>query len=172
MKPTKELWAGLGIGRIEPVRCCYILSKPKPSLTTVPAEYTGIMQSLVLNPERSLIEQIKSLPNKPDLIIMKCHNIVLNNSDKCAQDRMNNITELKNSPGLGYNMTRLIPFQVQCDLADRFSMISLLEDVCASAADLQLGKHALPRAVSVDGDTILSSKNQVQPQAKSYVSRS
>ena len=162
MKKAEEIWARLGIGRSDPVRCCYILVKPKPTLTDVPAKYTDIMQSSILNPEWSLIEQIKNLRDKPDLIIMKCHSIVLDKSGKGAQNCMRNMVELENFQDLGYNMTRLIPFQVQRDLADRFSMISLLEDVCTSAAHLQLGKHAVPGAINVEGDAILGSKNQVR----------
>ena len=162
MKNSEIRWAELGVGRTGPVRCCYILSKPKPTLTDVPDKYIECMQSILLSPESSLVEQEKKLHDNPDLIILKCHKFVMS---KAAQTFMRNITEFMDYAGHRYNMMQVIPFQVQCDLADRFAMISLLEDVCAAANRFQLGKHAVPLALNVESSTDPSTGNQVWSQA-------
>ena len=158
MKKVEIPWADLGIGRTGPVQCCYILAKNKPSLTTVPAGYTESMKSVILNPKLSLVKQAKSLRNPPDLIVMKCHKSVM---DKSGQDVMRNIKQFMASAGRCYTMTRLIPFQVQCDLADRFSMIALLEDVCAAANRFDVGNHAVPIAVNVESGANVSTGEKV-----------
>ena len=158
MKKAEIPWDDLGIGRTGPVQCCYILAKNKPSLTTVPAGYTKSMESVILNPKLPLVKQAKSLRDTPDLIVMKCHKYVL---DKSAQDVMRNIKQFMASAGRSYTMTRLIPFQVQGDLADRFTMIALLEDVCTAANRFHVGNHVVPLAVNVESGANVSPGEKV-----------
>ena len=72
------------------------------------------------------------------------------------------LTLLWNSVGgFSYTMTRLIPFQVQGDLADRFTMIALLEDVCTAANRFHVGNHVVPLAVNVESGATVSPGEKV-----------
>lgn len=138
-------WAELGIGRTGPVLTAFVLAKPKPNLTTVPEE-CKYLQSLLITPHAPLFEQYDALPAKPDLILLKCHKFIMS---KTGKPFLKNIFDFIRCAGPAYKNTRLIPFHVQCELADRFSMVSLLEDVCAAAKRSQMGKYAVPAALNV-----------------------
>lgn len=138
---SQDLHSRFEIGRRGPVKIGYVLAKPKPSMTDIPPGINAV--SILMNPKNSLLDQHAALEEKPDVLLVKCHEFFMKPE---RAKYLRNIDEFIQADKHAYRSVRLLSYRIQRQLADRFSMSTLLEDACNTANQAQVGNYAVPFA--------------------------